>query len=463
MAELREDQKQIAERIIELLKGDNVAALQAPTGWGKSYVASAVIKELGGRWAWTSSLISAMLSAARALHEFGVRYFVSAGKEKLCVMNYGYADFVLRNPCNHCNYNVMPPRDIVNTLISVTDYSKVKEIVEERNVCPYIAQESTIKVALSKFSNSVILMHYKRLGKYARMIDGVVMDEAHNIATPRLVTLSRRAVELLLERFGVSVNTINASAEVIRDILMERLYDIATMADEINGLSLDEIVDFIQSTIVYYDHSGDEYVGLQTVGLELPQGQQKRILYMSATLPPSMITSRIPVVIVPPPRRMTVKIPKWSKVMSVQNIERYKEELIKKLMELLSDGTPSLIFTTSSKGISLDNVVYEDEIRQDDICKRNLMLWYFGRFSEGTRLNCYRRIILLTIPILPMDIMKRLRMRGISEIDIVAIKTIQSIGRIMPQQEPEIVMLDSRFRKYCDVLSQYGIQCVDAG
>lgn len=78
MTSLRNDQREVANRLIQLLSVHGIAGLQAPTGWGgKSFVASFMVKELGGRWLWSSSLINALVQASNALRGFGVRHFLS--------------------------------------------------------------------------------------------------------------------------------------------------------------------------------------------------------------------------------------------------------------------------------------------------------------------------------------------------------------------------------------------------
>ncbi|WP_243676459.1 hypothetical protein [Vulcanisaeta distributa] len=100
--------------------------------------------------------------------------------------------------------------------------------------------------------------------------------------------------------------------------------------------------------------------------------------------------------------------------MTAENIDRLRGgEVTKRLGELLSDGLPTVIFTTSSKEVFLENAVYEDEIRRDDVCRRNLVLRFFGKYAEGVRLNCYRRVVLLTLPLLPSNVMRRLETRGL--------------------------------------------------
>ena len=150
-------------------------------------------------------------------------------------------------------------------------------------------------------------------------------------------------------------------------------------------------------------------------------------------------------------------------VMTTENIERLKNEVAKRLSDLLSDGVLTVIFTTSSKEVLIENAVYEDELKNDDVCRRNLILRFFGRYAEGVRLSCYRRVILLTLPLLPTSIMRRLEFRGLKTVDLVVMKTVQAIGRLLPSNDIDVVLLDKRFKRFCGVLANYGIQCVGNG
>ncbi|ADN49543.1 hypothetical protein [Vulcanisaeta distributa] len=451
MANLRSDQLDVANKLLALLRERGIVGLQAPTGWGKSYVASYVIRQLGGKWVWASSLINALAQASRALGEFGVRHFLSTGRERLCTRGFRHSDFVVRRPCGFCQLN--KPVPLVKALINASDYAEVRDLAEQGRLCPYNVQEALIRELLGRYDDIVVLMNYSRLGKYAGKVGGVIIDEAHNAVIPKLVSLSRRGVELLLGRLGVEDLDVR-SAELVRGVLSELLPAMA-MDGEVNEIvSMDDLVAFIESSITYYDQDSDALVGVRFEGLELPSN--KRVLLMSATLPPSILTS-IPVVRVEPSQLVRARL--GSVVMTTENVERLKSEVARQVNDLLSDGALTVIFTTSSKEVLIENAVYEDEVRREDVCRRNLVLRFFGRFAEGVRLNCYRRAVLLTLPLLPSNVMRRLEARGLRSTDLVVMKTVQAIGRLMPNEVIDVVLFDRRFRRYCAELTNYGIQC----
>ncbi len=458
MAELRIDQLDVAGKLLALLRERGIAGLQAPTGWGKSFVTSFVIKSLGGKWVWSSSLINALVQASNALREFGVRQFLSTGRERLCLRGFRHSDFVIRKPCGFCQFNKPVPKPLVKALIKASDYGDVREIAEQGQLCPYNVQEALIKELVNEFEDLVVLMNYSRLGKFVRKFNGVIIDEAHNAVIPKIVSIPRRSVEVLFDRLGVEGVDVR-NAELVKGVLSELLLTIAIDSEASELINLDDLVAIIESSIAYFDLGSDSLIGVKFEGLEIPS--DKRVLLMSATLPPSILNS-IPTVKVEP--NQTIKTMVGDLVMTTENIDRLGSEVTRRINELLSDGLPTVIFTTSSKEVLLENAVYEDELRRGgDVCRRNLVLRFFGRFSEGVRLNCYKRVVLLTLPLLPMNVMRRLEARGgLKSIDLVVIKSVQAIGRLLPSENDiEVILFDKRFKRYCGELMNYGIQCID--
>ncbi|GAB6943982.1 hypothetical protein [Vulcanisaeta sp. JCM 14467] len=460
---LRSDQREVAERLLQLLQSNAAVGLMAPTGWGKSYTLAYVAKSIGGRWLWGTSLVSAEYSAAAALRSFNVKYILTAGREKLCLLGLSNIDFRLKNACMQCRYNyVVKDQGIMGRLGDYIDFGMIKEVAMTADSCPYLLQEEATRRMLRNERNIVALMHYRRIPKYIRWADFIVIDEAHSLTLPRIVRLPRRLIEILLDELGIrGIDCKNT--EAVRVVLSENLLNILNIAEggdlDIN-IDLDAVVDFIDSAITYYDASSDELVGLQMS--DLGAINNKRIIYVSATLPPTILSS-IPSVRVPPSTIIKVKIPKDAVDVTLENLQYRHRERIAKLLRRYLDNEPTVIFTTSSKDVVslIEDVTYEDEIGVN-VCERPppiLVLNFYGKFSEGYRLTCYRRAILLTVPLLPIDVLRRLR---INETDLIVTKTVQVIGRLLPQpEEPDIIMLDRRFWKYCNTLMNYGIQCVE--
>ncbi len=453
---LRSDQLEVAKRLLGILREGSIAGLQAPTGWGKSYTTAYVIKELGGKWLWSSSLINALVQASNALRNFNVKHFLSTGRERLCLRGFRHSDFIIRRPCNHCPFNTQAPQGMIKALLGAVDYPEVRDLAEEGGLCPYNIQEALIRELLSKYDDVVVLMNYGRLGKYTKRVNGLIIDEAHNAVIPRLVSLPRRVIEQLLNRLGIEGIDVR-NAEVVKGILSEYLLAIAVDNETSELVSLDDVVTLTESQVTYYDNDEDALVGVRFEGL--PQLNGKRVVFMSATLPPSLLQS-VPTIKVPSNQVIRARV--GDMVMTTENTERFRDQITNHLRNLISDKQ-TVIFTTSSKEINLDNAVYEDELRNEDLCRRNVVLHYYGKYAEGVRLNCYSRAILLTLPLLPSNVMRRLEARGLRTIDLIVMKTVQAIGRLLPNEEVEVILLDKRFKQYCSELINYGIQCLDSG
>ena len=449
--ELREDQREVLRRALEVLRNYPVLAIEAPPGWGKTVVVTAIIKEMRGRWIWSSSLLSAMLQVANILRELNIRYYLSGGRERLCLRNLRHADFVM-GACTGCAFNKPVPKDMA----TYTLYTEVKDLGENIGICPYEIQEHYIRHLLRHSDDVAIIMHYDRVPKFLRWARGLILDEVHNIYLPRVTTLQRRVVEWLLEELGINDPSIINNAQAIKDLLAERLSDVAA----VNSDFINDVVSFVESDFTYYSREDDAYVGVRISDLPLSQFNG-RVVMMSATIPPSL-RNKIPMIKVPP-KPVTAKIVKWARPMTAEYVETHEDEIVKRLRELIDGQT--LIFTTTSKEIGFDDVIYEDELRLNEhICKKSLVLKFFGRYAEGARLNCYRRIILLTVPLLPAEVMRKIEAtKGITQSDVVVLKTIQAIGRIFPRDDYEIWLIDSRFKQYCSELANYGVKCVDAG
>jgi len=186
---------------------------------------------------------------------------------------------------------------------------------------------------------------------------------------------------------------------------------------------------------------------------------------MSATLPPSLLQNAIVV------RRgwsIPVKIDdKYA--LTLDSIERRRENIARHVEEYLQPGT--IIFTTLSRESLLgDDVVWEDELGNKTPCDfrdKVVALKAFGRFVEGINLDCFSRLVILGLPLLPPNVMQRLRSRGIEERDFVVMKTVQLIGRVTrtaerPSQMPEIILVDKRFRLIESELMSYEIEVINA-
>jgi len=86
---LREDQKGVVVKIIDALRRSGYAAIQAPTGWGKTVVGLFVVRELNTKPAlWLEPRLATGLHVYQHAVDLNMRVIATAGREKLCLNNY---------------------------------------------------------------------------------------------------------------------------------------------------------------------------------------------------------------------------------------------------------------------------------------------------------------------------------------------------------------------------------------
>jgi hypothetical protein len=217
----------------------------------------------------------------------------------------------------------------------------------------------------------------------------------------------------------------------------------------------------LNAQIWFYDEDDEALVGLEVPSMDA----NVPTLFMSATLPPSLLQNAI---VVKRGWSIPVRIDDRF-ALTIENIERRKGEIAKHIEKYLTSGT--VVFTTLSREQLLsDEVVWEDELEGKSPCDYRdevVVLKSFGRFNEGVDLDCFSRLVILGLPLLPPNVMQRLRSRGIDERDFVVMKTVQLIGRVIrtaekPSQMPEIVLIDRRFNTIRDELANYEIEIVES-
>ena len=81
MIELRSDQREVAKRLVEMLKTHPVVGFQAPTGWGKTPTVLEVVKEFGGPALWLAPRLSIVHHVYVHAVRMGMRVIATAGRE----------------------------------------------------------------------------------------------------------------------------------------------------------------------------------------------------------------------------------------------------------------------------------------------------------------------------------------------------------------------------------------------
>jgi len=468
--ELRLDQKDVVKRLVNALSSAPWVALQAPTGWGKTLVGLAVIKELGLKPAlWLTPRLSIEIHVYNhAVNYFGLKTLATAGKEKMCAFNRSIIDFA-RGVCRGCVLNrPIGISDLKRLKFNSLDFGRIREYAELMGICPYSLQS-----VLECRNFDLVIAHYHRANKLVRTIRPrvVVVDESHNLVLPSVHRVDIRAVRLLLEKLGFKEDEIEQlikSPESLKLVLMEltdELIYVAEGNDELRPI-VEELISMFGASIWYLD-GADALVALELP--ELPRIDGKLIL-MSATLPPTFSGDNV--VIIKRGWRIPVKID-TRYALTMENIERRKDEISKYIAEkYLTSGT--VIFTTVSRELLLNSneVTWEDELIEKgrtpcDVRDGVLVLRTFGRYNEGIDLGCFQRLIVLGLPLLTPEVMMRLKSRGIDEKNLVVVKTVQLIGRIIrsaerPSQMPEVILVDRRFKLIESELMNYEIEVINA-
>ena len=464
---LREDQEDVVVKIIDALRRSGYAALQAPTGWGKTVVGLFVVRELNAKPAlWLEPRLATELHVFQHAVDLNMRVIATAGREKLCLNNYTTIDF-MRGVCHSCQFNKLVSLGELGDFSSFADmdFGRVREVGESMQLCPYKLQSFLERF----YGYDLVISHFGRASKLVKSVRPklIIVDEAHNTVLPTIHRVDVRALRLLLvDKLGFEEGEFTGlirSPESLRVVLRELVDTLIYAVNEDNDMRpiVEELLAMLNAQIWFYDEVEESLVGLEipSVGANVPT------LFMSATLPPSLLQNAIVV------RRgwsIPVKIDdKYA--LTLDSIERRGGDIAEHIKEHLRPGT--VIYTTLSRESLLgDDVVWEDELGSKTPCDyrdKVVVLKSFGRFNEGVNLDCFQRLIILGLPLLPPNVMQRLRSRGIEERDFVVMKTVQMIGRVIrtaekPSQMPEIVLIDRRFNTIRDELANYEIEIVES-
>jgi hypothetical protein len=463
---LRENQKGVVVKIIDALRRSGYAALQAPTGWGKTVVGLFVVRELNAKPSlWLEPRLATELHVFQHAIDLNMRVIATAGREKLCLNNYTTIDF-MRGVCHSCKYNRLLTLDELDNFgaFAYMDFGRLREIAESMGICPYKLQSF-----LERFYNyDLVIAHFGRAGKLVKSVKSrlIVVDETHNTVLPTIHRVDVRELRLLLGKLGFEEGEalrLIRNPESLRIVLRELVDALILEAVDDNDMRqiVEELLAMLNAQIWFFDEVEESLVGLEMLNINV----SVPMLVMSATLPPSLLQNAIVV------RRgwsIPVRIDDRF-ALTIENIERRKSEIAKHVSKYLTSGT--VIFTTLSREALLsDEVVWEDELGSKTPCDyrdKVVVLKSFGRFNEGVDLDCFQRLVILGLPLLPPNVMQRLRARGVDERDFITMKTVQLIGRVTrtaerPSQMPEIILVDKRFRLIESELMNYEIEVINA-
>jgi len=474
MIELRPDQREIAKKLVEMLKTKPApwVALQAPTGWGKTLTVLAAIRELGAYPAlWLVPRLSIGVHVYRHAIDVGLRALLTAGKEKLCPFGFSLIDFT-RGVCHRCSLNRPISLGELGDFGNSMDFGEIKVLGESRQICPYKVQDFLEKQG----HYNIVVAHYGRARKLGAVKPRVVVvDEGHNVSLPTIHQIDVRALSLLLEKIGFSepeASGLIKSPEVLKVVLSEMLDVLMMVEDE----ELRPLIETIISVLIlqtgqsvwYFDPTENTINIIELPDVTFPN---VRAIIMSATLPPSLLnTNTNATIIVRRGWAVPVRID-GRYTLSYEGMMRRREEVGRYVAErYLKPST--VVFTTTAREdllpIDRDGIVWEDEIT-DSPCRfrdKTIVLRVYGRFAEGVDLDCFENLVLLGLPVLPPAVMRRLEARGIGWRDLVVTKVVQIIGRVIrsptpPDKMPNIYLVDKRFHQFKDDLKNYEIEVIN--
>ena len=467
--ELREDQEDVVVKIIDALRRSGYAALQAPTGWGKTVTALFAIEELRAKpTLWLEPRLATELHVYQHAVDMGLRVIATAGREKLCLYGYSNIDF-LRGVCHSCRFNRLVSLGELDDfgVLSTLDFGRLREVGEQMGICPYRLQSFLERF----YGYDLVIAHFGRAGKLVKSVRPklIIVDETHNTALPVIHRVDARALRLLLvDKLGFEEGEalrLIRNPESLRIVLRELVDTLILEAVDDNDARqiVEDLLAMLNAQIWFYDE-GDEAL----VGLEIPSiGANVPTLFMSATLPPSLLSTANTIVV---KRGWSVPIRIDDRfALTMENIERRKGEIAKHVSKYLEPGT--IVFTTLSReDLITGDVIWEDELEGKSPCdfkNKTVVLRTFGRYIEGVNLDCFSRLVMLGYPLLQPTIMKRLEARGINEKDFITMVAVQRIGRITrsaskPEKLPEIILVDKRFRLIESELMNYEIEVINA-
>jgi hypothetical protein len=472
MIELRSDQREVAKRLVEVLKTHPVVGLQAPTGWGKTIVALEVIKELSVKALWLTPRLSIGVHVFHHCGALGLRCLATAGREKMCSFGYSSLDFA-RGVCHRCGLNQsrVSIGELDRLILGSLDFGKVKEAAEQLRICPYKLQ--TLIEGMGDYD--VVIAHYNRARKLVNALRPrlIIADEVHNVALPIIHRVNTKELRFLLEKLGFEEDEalgLVRSPETLRALLQEMVDSLIYVIDEDGEARpiVEELVEMLGSSIWYYDESEDAVVGLEVP--ELPRTDAKMLL-MSATLPPSLASDPNVITV---RRGWAVPVRIDSKyVLTYENVRKRREEIGRYVAERYLRPSTVVFTTTAREDLLLlnnkDGIIWEDELEGRTPCdfkNETVVLRAYGRYAEGINLDCFGNLVLLGLPALQPTAMHRLEARGIKPRDLIITKLVQIIGRVTrsptpPDKMPNIYLVDKRFRMYIDDLRNYEIQAIN--
>lgn len=361
-------------------------------------------------------------------------------------------------------------KEIVDKFSSIRDPEEVKALGKALGVCPY---RPHLLASLSKryvVTTYEFVVHHRTLRQLDR--DVAIYDECHSILD--LVDLYVQK----LDRYELT-----AMAENIRNYFPKLAYILKSVAkrcesvDElldtlvkvveegIEGSELfDDIVSAYLSNRVYIDRDTDTaYLLVKHIELEL--GRRK--LYMTAYVPPFLITKKVFVRVEDPPLRIPVTIDTSLTSRYTARGPDFAQKLAEVILQYIDRGCANLIVLPSKKlSEDVERILLAKGFRIappqaiDKVSEGTLVIDVAGGIAtEGiTPSKALKRVIVAGMPYPAPDPKLNVlaKVYGFNNVYtyIALLRTVQAVGRLM-RWGGTAVLIDSRFAEYRSMLPSW--------
>ena len=418
-------QLQVAIELVRQLDSSPVGVgLEAPPGFGKtltvlaSFILSDVFPII-----WRVRTYPLAKHIAEQCSLLNLRYFVVAGREKMCLMKHEGMHYLcryLRHKCPYFGAISQVPDDVF-------DYAELRERIH--NICPYYAQLA--------IRAQVYIGVYKLGLPLPRQIE--VLDEAHNIVGVKSLPLS--VVYDALKEIQMPKNYLDRIVEHPRAFSEEILPIVLKYIDEGKKLFVAPKLFTMFSNVEVAWIDGSE---LYFVERYIPR---VRAVFISATLSPFAEIFRIPIIRVPVYRTRRAYVTTWLTTQfweyDIAMAQRYNDLLflLRKYCRKI------LVFATERVATLIHYDFYEDDLDMDTL-KNDwsgvLLFKARGRRAEGVDVHA-DCVVIAGVPYLPPY--ARVEKVGLTRDVAAIITTIQNVGRALrsPDADPVIVLADERF------------------
>jgi len=468
----RPGQREVSERLSELLSSGSRVLFTAPTGWGKTLAALVALyssKLLPTVWMVRSLTLGERVGEDAALLKLAA--VTLAGREKTCPLADELGEGV-HDYCRYfryeCPYN-RPPLEV-----PLSSYEELVKLGAKEGFCPYYAQD-----LVAERAEVIVQSYYRRVPRVARSF---VVDEAHNLLMPR--EASYRISEMVravdeARRLGAGERLVRALSAIIRyalirdgpldpklfldEVLEGELREVYLEALRARRGTLRPLIRLMRAEAVYVE--GERILTYEPrrilpfrptlfISATLPEGTDKLLQVDAEVRVPWR--KRLKALIV---RHLTTRYGEFDSSMALG----YK----KLLLELAKDHERVVAFAASSRvAKELIGVADYYETRPPPDWRGVALFRARGRFSEGVDLPA-DVAVMLGCPYLPPEVSSRLarayKALGVQEpvkmaLDVpMLITTLQCIGRAArsPGEKPLVVLADERYEKYVRELEPY--------